>query len=227
MGLGDMALSRLRNSGTSAAPYAGFATYINFKNQVYAENGTAKALSAITGYSFTDNVDNVPNINASGYQALNSQASALSVDNPFDADADFIWWVVVTLPANTDGDTDILLSNRGGGGSLVQLDRESNNSWRVLGPTVFAGVLGSTPGRAAVLYRRRGGKDTAGANVGGVVTVVAESGATVLTLNSGSTFHIGHAGNGTECPSDGFIEGVYAKAGTFSDGDLNAILTAI
>lgn len=160
-------------------------------------------------------------------------ASALATTtNPYTADQDFIFWAVVNFKAPSTG-TEILANLGGTTLNRISLYRDASNVFSVncvggtggVQTTVAGGSSGGTTGRAAILYRRRAGKDTIAIKAtNGSVGVGVESAATTFAAPS-SALRVGNYVDGTFQPNAA-VEGVYARTGTFTDADLSAILTA-
>lgn len=153
-----------------------------------------------------------------GGSSLSTTVNPISVDTT----QDFIWWGVADLEGPADGSTLSVLSSMGGASAYIA--RLDSGAFTI---NDGAGDIsaGSWPaGRGVVLMRRRAGKTTLGYKTpSNVITVGAESAArTFGSVNT--TLRLGnHSIGGHE--TDGALEGVFLRQGTFSDADLTEILT--
>lgn len=218
----------------SLYPYGNYALALDFKNGIYGTSAKAASLSAISGYAFTDNVDNQPNIVAgSGFTSLTAELSNLrTTANPATTDQDFIAWVVANWIATSSG-VQLLLNLGGTTANRISIYRDGTNVFTVNAvggtggaQTTTAGASGGgATGRGAILYRRRSGKDTIAIKAtNGSVGVGTESAATTFASPS-SALQAGVYVDGTLQPN-ATIEFVGIRLGTFTDADLTTILTA-
>lgn len=154
-------------------------------------------------------------------------ASALDLTNPITTDQDFIFYVVVkeigAVPPASAYDvygvlgapypTAIYLQRDQTGALLYQQGTSTST-----GPTAASG-------RAVLLGRRRGGKDTIATKVGSTVVIGTESGATTWASPS-TLMRIGYY-SGPQWNAAASEEGVFIQTGTFSDAQLTTLLTGL
>jgi hypothetical protein len=217
--------------GGAAAPAASlFAFYLDFKNANYWRDGTHYgAISAVPGYSYSDGVDNIPNIGASGYS--NDTSSDFHFTPPFTVECDFIMYAIVNWSASTGADEAPLSISDNSFSNILSAYRAFNDSLRgyaTPGAGAYPTGKSATSGRTVIALRRRSGKNTGGAKAAdGSVALSAEDGAGVAFPAGLTRLQVGgfFSGIGQIAPGS-FTEGVFVKLGTFSDGDMTALLTA-
>lgn len=197
-----------------------------------ASDGSAASLEVWQGQLLNGNFpDGGPLIRTTS-AAASIGASNLLANSPVSTDQDFIAIVVCNLPPVTTTHDDVL-AQLGNDATLTnRITFARSNTSGALAVNCAGGggsraVGVSTPGaaRVALLYRRRGGKDTAAAKVGEAVTVGAESGATgfpPINAKLLAGYIAGASGN----EPNGAIENIAIRIGTFSDADVSAILGA-
>jgi hypothetical protein len=160
-------------------------------------------------------------------------ADNLRVSSPITVEEDFVLWVVVDFREAAPSTGRRLLSCTDGTfNNRFLLERVANNGVLTMAYVIAGGAYTSinsplaqlTPGRCAVLVRRRAGKWTCAAkNSAGTISASAESGLVALPAGL-SGIDIGNQAGGTQ--PDSPIEFVGIRRGTFSDADVTAILGA-
>lgn len=220
----DLCINIGLDSGGSQQPYSGYALALDFKNGVYRFGANLYTLSGLPGYSFTDNVDNLPNMGVNGFTALTAEISRLAANVcPITTDTDFIWWGTVNLPV-ADATYDMIATMSGATASYLGRHTGGNHVFRDGVSEILSGVA-APAGRNVILARRRGGKSTLAYKLPNLtVTVGAEGGATAWVTQANPLL-IGQFTGGGNQP-DGAIEGVFIRLGTFTDQDLTNQLTA-
>jgi hypothetical protein len=191
------------NLGTSAANAVPVQTWLGAGETIHTWQA-----QVLTG-SFSDGG---PIIATAGATA-SIGAGSLQVNNPIASDQDYIVWTVIDgVPADTSG---IVVSATMTG--YMGISSGTTIAWGRNGQACATGD------RVVILHRRRGGKDTTATKVNSTVVVAAESGATAFG-SPPATVAVAYypPGNHLSAP----LEGLLIKTGTFSDGDLTAILTA-
>lgn len=230
----DLALSieAMACVGGARSPYALDAVALDFTGGQYWSGGSqAASLAAMPGYSFTDSVDNTPNVDGSGFTSLVAESSKLVVGNTLTTDQDFVAWAVIDLGASA-AHHDAFFSIGTAASDRISAYRVATtgvlNVEVVVASATAATVVGGTTAsaaRAVLLYRRRGGKNTCATKIGSTVVIGAEGGTTSFPAVNGFVDIGGFSafnGNQPNAP----MAGAFMRAGTFSDADITAILTA-
>jgi hypothetical protein len=156
-------------------------------------------------------------------------ASTLSTTaNPITVDQDFIWWGVVNLGrhGNTEASHDIISVLGAAGTHFLSRSPTAFLDASISGAANYLSTGAQVAnGRYAVMIRRRAGKNTLAYKLPtGVVTLELESGVTGFTApDNGLTLGVYPGGSDQ---TDGAIEGVFMRQGTFSDVQIQTILTA-
>lgn len=216
----------------SASPLAAMAFAFQPTTGDYWRNGVKYAtLASYPGYSFTDSVDNVPNITAAGYEALTAQSSRLRIDSlPVAvANTDVVIWVVASVTPHAGTDKDVFFLGTWPNGLSVRINA-ANGAWinQFLatvpqGDTYIDGQISGTI-RIAALFARSGGAHYFGAKAAGGAVDIASIGSP-QNLSLDAPLFIGERGDGAQY-LDGKVEGIYGLYATKTLAELTAILNA-
>lgn len=211
-----------------ALPFAGGGPY-------WMDGTSYSALSDVPGYSFSDSVDNLPNIDTDGYTALVSESSKLLMNTRPGGDAltdvDMLLWATVTVSSVTSSGQRWLLevtdgTNNNRVTTLLDVDGLVQGQVITGGSVILAGQANGASATAntpiTCIMRNTSGGWSPGALKSGTLSW----GTTVDSFPSGmDTVRVGTWVNGGGNQPDAPISGAYIKQGTF--GTDAAVLAAI